>query len=83
MYKRLQYNFDCTSVYHASLFESKLQELLQSDWIASHSSNLSTEQHTSGTVPFIIVEHVLCGVAMVNVPIHYHNTAERERVEQS
>ena len=83
MYKRLQYNFDCTSVYHASLFETKLQELLQSDWIASHSSNLSTEQHTSGTVPFIIVEHVLCGVAMVNIPIHYHNTAERETVEQS
>ena len=28
-------------------------------------------------VPFIIVEHVLCGIAMVNIPIHYHNTAER------
>ena len=27
-------------------------------------------------LPFVIVEHVLCGVAMVNVPIHYHDTAE-------
>ena len=32
---------------------------------------------------FIIVEHVLCGVAMVNIPIHYQNTAERETVEQN
>ena len=28
-------------------------------------------------IPFVIVEHALCGVAMVNVPIHYHNTGEK------
>ena len=32
----------------------------------------------SGFIPFVIVELVLCCVAVVNIPIHYQDTKEQE-----